>query len=244
MSKDIFRFRHFDLRQQQSAHKMGTDSMLLGAWADPSGAVNILDIGTGTGVLALMLAQKNQEALIDALEPDPLSAAEASENFSASPWSFRLNCFQEPVQDFAREGHLHYDFIICNPPYFVEINTQKGHNPQQTEERRRKARTTESLSYEALVEAVGLLLVSYGTFCTVLPWRESAVFEEAAKKKGLFLVKKTEISSYGNDAPIRNLLLFGKQRANTETEKFYIYEKDGQWSRKYIDLTRNFHLAL
>ncbi len=242
MSKP-FRFRQFELKQEKAAHKLGTDSLVLGAWAGREEAMNILDIGTGTGVLALMMAQKHPEALVDALEPDELSAEEADQNFEASPWAYRLTCYRQRLQDFAREETLHYDLIISNPPYFDPIVTDKGNNGQWPQKRRKDARTTEALSFTELLEGVGRLLVSYGSFFVVLPLEQEASFLMLAGEHHFFLAKRLLLSHQYGQNPVRVLLEWKKTETTvTVEETLAIWEKEGVRTKEYLSLTADFHL--
>ncbi len=205
MSK-TFRFKEFELKQAHSAHRFGTDSMVLGAWAEQEEAMNILDIGTGTGVLALMMAQKHPDALVDAVEMDAASAAEAEANFEASPWGYRLTCYPQRFQDFWQGETLHYDLIICNPPYFEPINKVKGNNEQQPEERREQARLQSSLSLEDLMDGVSRLLVKYGRFYIVLPLPEAEKLTAIALEKGLHLAKRLQLKHDAESPVFRHCL--------------------------------------
>jgi len=119
MPNTWFRFKQFTIEQEHAAMKVGTDGVLLGAWASAPGAGSrVLDIGTGTGLIALMMAQRTKDAAVDALEIDPSSASQAKENFQNSPWKKRLRCFPSSFQDFSSQCRKQYDLIVCNPPFF------------------------------------------------------------------------------------------------------------------------------
>ncbi|TNE79958.1 MAG: methyltransferase domain-containing protein [Bacteroidetes bacterium] len=237
-----FRFKEFELRQEQAAHRFGTDSMVLGAWAEQEEAMNILDIGTGTGVLALMMAQKHPDALVDAVEMDTASAAEAEFNFEASPWGYRLTCYPQRFQDFWQGETLHYDLIICNPPYFEPINKAKGNNEQLPEERREQARLQNTLSLEELLDGVSRLLVKYGRFYTVLPLNEAEKLTALAKEKGLYLTERLNLRHDANSPDFRQCLCFSKLESELKENTLTIYETDQSWTPEYKALTAAFHL--
>lgn len=221
---------------------MSTDSMLLGALAYQADAMNILDIGCGTGVLALMMAQKHPEAMVDAVEIDWDSAEEANKNFEHSPFSYRLTCYHQSVQDFAADDTLHYDLIVCNPPYFEAINPNKGNNLEWPAENRLDARTQSSLSYSALFEIVQRLMVQYGSFYMVAPFEHYAQLVSIAKEQNLYLVKKFPIAHHVDSFPNRIVLCFKKEPESWVEEDIFLFEPDGTRSADYKKLTEAFHL--
>lgn len=220
---------------------MSTDSMILGAVAEHEGAMNILDIGTGTGVLALMMAQKHPEALIDAIEIDSESAAEARINFANSPWDYRLNCYAESLQDFVRDETLHYDLILSNPPYFESIATQKGNNTEWPEEKRLAARTHSALSFEELLDGVQRVLVTYGRFYVTLPVQAESLFIQLALEKKLFLFYRLGLR-HTMDSEINRLILgFRKSRQDLIKNVLVLRDSEGNWTADYRALTKEFH---
>jgi len=238
----LFRFKQFELRQDRAAHKMGTDAMLLGAWARFPDAMNILDIGTGTGVLALMMAQKHEEAIVDAVEIDSKSAEEATFNFEQSPWSYRLSVYAEGIQQFCADETLHYDLIVCNPPFFEPVNKSKGNNDQHGSLEREQARQTKSLSFDNLLENVQKVLVKFGQFYTVLPIQEATRFTTLAEMHGLALIRRMSVYDREGTAAIRQLLCFSKQAENLIEEELAIYNDQREWTTAYKLLTADFHL--
>lgn len=220
---------------------MSTDSMVLGAVAGLEGAMNILDIGTGTGVMALMMAQKHPEALVDAVEIDTDSASEAKENFENSPWSYRLSCYPESFQAFIRDETLHYDLIVTNPPYFEEISTQKGGNKEWPDAKRLTARTFSALSFDALVEGVSRVLVSYGRFYVILPIQAENIFVEKALAKNLFLFYRIKLQHDAGSEIHRLILGFQKTTAEWSENVLVLRDKEGNWTDAYKALTKEFH---
>lgn len=220
---------------------MSTDSMVLGAVAELEGAMNILDIGTGTGVLALMMAQKHPEALIDAVEIDLDSASEARENFDGSPWDYRLNCYAESFHDFIRDETLHYDLIVSNPPYFEAISTEKGNNKEWPEERRRDARTRSSLTFDGLLEGVARVLVSYGRFYVILPNQAVEAFIQEAFGMNIFLFYRLNVQHDAGSEIHRVILGFHKTVGEMSKKVLILRDANGNWTKAYEDLTSDFH---
>ena len=158
MANDYFQFKQFTIRQEKCAMKVGTDGVLLGAWADVTQARRLLDIGTGTGLIAIMAAQRNPELIIDAIEIDPAAFEQARENANNTPWRERIHIFQGKVQTFAPA--YKYDTIVCNPPFF--INSTK--NPALN---RTLARHCETLSHEDILQVSYHLLLPEGKLCVI-----------------------------------------------------------------------------
>lgn len=233
---EIFKFKQFDLDQEGCAMKMGTDAMLLGSLAQPHDAQNILDIGTGTGVLSLMLAQRCPDAIIDAVEVERKAAKCALRNFTNSQWDYKLTLYNEPIQEYTNIDVILYEYIICNPPYFEPSPT--------TREDRVSARSTVSLTHEALVYHADKLLDGRGVFGVILPEQECKKFIELATETGLSLKREVQVSSFANSATIRRVMEFSKQAVNsTVQEHMYIYNIDKSWSAEYTQLTKDFHLV-
>ncbi len=169
--------------------KIGTDGVLLGAWANIAQASSILDIGTGTGLLALMAAQRNTKALIDAVEIDTDAQNQAKHNFGQSPWTNRLTLFPYALQDYLHHSPPHhYDSIICNPPYYP----QDKHSFIQ-DQARRQARSTISLDFSTLLRAAQQLLKPSGNFSLILPQQEAVIFLEVAQTQNWWLAQKVAV---------------------------------------------------
>jgi tRNA1Val (adenine37-N6)-methyltransferase len=237
MPKDHFQFKQFTIRQDRCLMKVGTDGVLLGAWADVRGARTILDIGAGTGLIALMLAQRAPEALIDAVELDPGSAEQAAENIAASPWSGRVRVFSLPIQDFAPpEGRL-YDLIVSNPPFFA--GALKSPKPG-----RNQVRHGETLSFSALLLSAGRLLSPQGRFSLILPYAEAKTFQELAVHYHLFTSRVCEVHSRFGKPVERVLMELGRTPAPLVREPALCLQGDGAGGRSgdYGALTEGFYL--
>ena len=173
---DYFHFKKFSVRHDRSGMKVGTDGALLGAWTDVRQATQLLDIGTGTGVIALMLAQRASESVtIDAVEIDDQAYADAQENIAASPWHDRINLHHASIQSF--HTTTKFDLIVTNPPYF-----QKSYKPPTTQ--RETARHTEQLTYDEILNTTEKLLTPNGRLTLILPYTEGLQFSELDDKHG------------------------------------------------------------
>src|SRR5690242_10504161 len=189
MPNDYCQFKQFLIKQDKCAMKVCTDACLFGAFAAnclPITAHRLLDIGTGTGLLALMLAQKNENVKIDAVEIDEAAAQQAKENFDNSPWEERLNVYHTSIQQFINSTQNKYDVIICNPPFFE--NDLKSENKQ-----RNLALHSDALSLEELVSVVDELLKEEGNFFCLLPYHRTKYFEELLLKYKLCVKEKVFI---------------------------------------------------
>ena len=183
MSQDFFRFRQFIVRQESTAMKVGEDSVLLGAWVCVDGAVRILDVGAGTGLLALMMAQRYPDALIDAVEIDCEAHQQAIENVEESKWSDRIRVICDDFILFAEQCPSRYNLIISNPPYFTA-------SLKPVDTKRKVARHNDSLPHAGLLSGSAKLLAPEGILAVVLPTTEALMFIEQAAKYDM-LVKRT-----------------------------------------------------
>ncbi len=236
MANNYFQFKQFTIHQEKSAMKVGTDGVLLGAWADCQKAAQILDIGTGTGLIAIMLAQRS-DAIIDAVELENNAACEAELNASACKWKNRIIVCNKSIQQFAAITNKKYDLIVSNPPYFTQ--SQKTNN-----EARNFARHNDSLSVSDLFNAVDKLLAENGSFSLIIPTEALPLFLENAKSIGLTCYKKLWIWPTPEIKPKRILLSFSKQNINLK-EHNLIIETTGRhrYSSEYKNLTKDFYLA-
>ena len=193
-----FHFKQFTISQHGSTHKVGTDGVLLGAWVDVTNKKNILDIGTGSGVIALMLAQRtSSEALIDAVEIQPEDAQQARENVQRSPWAERIRVHQTSIQEF--QSHQKFDLIVSNPPFFVNSWLPPT-------EKRATVRHTQNLNFDELLQAVLKFISADGVFAIVLPFTEALQFIKKAESNHLYNVRRCEFSSRPHK-PVERLLL-------------------------------------
>ncbi len=233
-----FKFKKFTINQDKCTMKIGTDGVLLGAWADLSGARKILDVGTGTGVIAVMLGQRSPEATIHAVEIHKDSFEQAKENFAQSPWAERLQVFHTSVQDFADEHPESYDLIVSNPPFFTGGTFSHNHN-------RTNVRHAVKLPHGDLLHAVRDLLTPKGKFCVVLPLIEGLRFQERAGNYNLYCNKLTEVRPKSGK-PVERLLLQFEREEKSKVKNTLTIQKSKQndWTKQYTDLTGDFYLNM
>jgi len=233
MQEQTFRFKSFSVKQGQCAMKVNTDGVLLGAWADVTQAKNILDIGTGTGAIALMTAQRNQHAEIDAIDIDETAYLQAKDNFANSPWSDRLHAYHSSLQDFSTDKK--YDLIISNPPYF--INDYKADDHQKN-----IARHSISLSYQDLIEGIHTLLSDKGKACLVLPVFNVTSLGLIANQANLYLTRCADVVAVEGKAPYLALIQLTREGKTFSKETIIIQDKAGHFRSEYKSLTADFYL--
>lgn len=236
MANSWFQFKQFKVDQGRTAMKVGTDGVLLGAWTNVYGANHILDVGTGTGLIALMLAQRTENALITAIDIDTNAAIQASENVVASPWAERITVSSADFNDFCKDKQCMFDLIVSNPPYFKQSLQSPGKS-------RTLARHDQSLSHESLINHALRLLNEEGRLSVILPYVEGSVFIALAASKGLFCIRKTNVLPTPTSDVKRLLLEFSREQSKMMEDNLVI-EEGGRhaYSKEYLDLTRDFYL--
>jgi tRNA1Val (adenine37-N6)-methyltransferase len=238
-----FKFKQFTINQDRCAMKVGTDGVLLGAWADISHhPFSVLDIGAGTGLIALMMAQKSDAVpiaieIIDALEIDEDAYEQCVENFEASIWGNRLFCYHAGLDEFVEEIDDKYDLIISNPPFYSE-NTQSG------DKQRDIARSNFSLPFEELLEGVSILLSDEGKFNVIIPFKEEEKFITIASSFNLFPNRITQVKGSLTSEIKRSLLEFSFNEKSFTTSLLIIEKERHQYTNEYIDLTKDFYLKM
>lgn len=235
----MFQFKQFTIQQDKCAMKVGTDGVLLGAWAPiEHKPFSILDIGAGTGLIALMLAQRSHAEQIDGIEIDDDAYEQAVENFEESPWGDRLFCYHAGLDEFMEEPEDEYDLIVSNPPFYTD-----GYFSD--DEQRNTARFTESLPFEDLVEASSILLSETGVLAVIVPFKEEEKFIALAAEEGLFPFKITRVKGTPVTEIKRSLMAFSFNEAAALTEDELIIETARhQYTDGYISLTKDFYLKM
>ena len=221
--------------------KIGTDGILLGAWCSLKDNTNkILDIGSGTGVISLMLAQRFNNTTIDSVEIENNAYEQSVENFERSVWADRLFCFHSAFQDFAKErkedGEI-YDLIISNPPFYTD-------NVKNNNRARNKARSTSFLSFVELISGVSKILSNQGEFTTIIPFKEEAKFIEISKQNNLFLNKICRVKGNNNSDIKRSLLTFSFYKKQLDENNLIIETSRHLYTDEYINLTKNFYIKM
>ena len=233
-----FSFKNFAVQQDKCAMKIGTDGVLLGAWCPiDNNPFSVLDIGAGTGILSLMLAQRSNAAQIDAIEIDENAFEQCVENFENSPWSDRLFCFHAGLDEFIDEPEDEYDIIISNPPFYTE-------DYKTDNEQRDLARFADALPFENLVEAANLLLSENGIFAVIIPHKEEETFIALAKEWDLFPCKITRVKGTPTTEIKRSLLAFSRVKKESFIDELIIETARHQYTEEYISLTKDFYLKM
>ena len=232
MGQDTFHFRQFSVCHRHCAMKVGTDGVLLGALAAVRGS-SALDIGTGSGLVALMLAQRSPQIRVAAIDIDSGAVNQAADNFRASPWPSRLTALQADVVSY--EPALPFDTVVCNPPYYE-------HSPAAGSETRQKARVADRLTHEQLAVAVGRLLAPDGCFSVILPYDDTGRFAWLCWQNGLFLRRRVDVCTKYGKPYKRSVLVFERISGELHVESLCLMNGDGTRSEAYGSLTEAFYL--
>jgi len=231
----MFQFKQFTINQDRCAMKVGTDGVLLGAWCPiDNNPFSVLDIGAGTGILSLMLAQRSSAEQIDAIEIDENAYEQCVENFESSPWGDRLFCFHAGLDEFIEDPEDQYDVIISNPPFYIE--DYKTENEQ-----RDLARFQDALPFEDLVEAANLLLSENGIFAVIIPFKEEEKFITLANHFDLYPFKLTRVKGTPTSEIKRSLLAFSRAIKDLVIDELIIETARHQYTEDYIALTKDFY---
>lgn len=235
MPNPYFRFKQFTVFHDQCAMKVNTDGCLLGGWASSTSPKKILDIGAGSGVIALMLAQKYPEAQVEGVEIEAVCAAQCTSNFARSPFADRLKCHNIAIQHV--KTNARYDLIVSNPPYFLN-------DTPSAEKTRHQARHQIGLSLDELFRAVAQLLAQNGTFCVILPYhlRQHAI--DFASPNGLVLNEEVTLKPLPEKQPNRALLSFSFQSGTLKSDAIAIETKRGQYSPRVTTWLKPYYLNL
>jgi len=234
MPNSYFRFKQFTIQQDRSVMKVCTDSCILGAWTAKRlhEAKRMLDIGTGTGLLPIMLAQ-NSNAIIDCIELDHDSFKQAEENIQKSPWSERIHIIEGDARHYSFQTK--YDFIITNPPFYES----DLHSPEQ---KKNKAKHEESLSLDELISAIRSCLVNDGAFSILLPFHRSEYFEKLALANGFFLQEKLTVRQTPAHTAFRSISLYvTKKPAEVILNELIIKNEEGKNSSEFAELMKDYY---
>ena len=231
-SNSYFQFKQFVVNQEDCAMKVGTDGVLLGAWFDFKENGSVLDIGTGTGLIALMAAQRGADSVV-AVEIDEKAARQAAENVAASKWKDIVTVVHSDIACFSDDKR--FDAVACNPPFFRD-------SLRSPDSVRSQARHNDTLSYEKLAEVVICLLSDSGLFSLVLPYDMADTFISVAAKNGLYLCKRTNVVTRKGNLPKRVLLSLCKQVKVCVTDELVMFDELNNETSEYISIVRDFYL--
>jgi tRNA1Val (adenine37-N6)-methyltransferase len=229
-----FRFKQFSLEDDKSTMKVGTDAVLLGAWVNTKSAASILDIGTGCGVIALMMAQRSRAKIV-AIDIDAESARQAESNFKGSPWKERLESIHISLEDFAGNSSPQFDLIVSNPPYF--LNALKPNSLKK-----KLSRHIDPDSFAAYIKHASGLLHKNGRLSMINPVSESAYILSEAMRQGLYPQRRSTVIARQGKAPGLVMIELGREQCIVEDSKIVILDGKGQFTSGYKELTRDFYL--
>ncbi|MGG5210704.1 tRNA1(Val) (adenine(37)-N6)-methyltransferase [Chryseobacterium sp. MIQD13] len=225
-----FTFKYFEIQQSKDVFRVGTDGVLLGALADVEKASEVLEIGTGTGLISLMLAQRNSNASFLGIDINEEAVLLTKMNFEHSPFHSRLENIHQDLKTFKTEKK--FDLIVSNPPYFEESESDKD----------KLARQTIELNFQQLIEASARLLSGYGILSVIIPVEAGSNFIAIALENRLFLKRKINIRGIENSKTKRLVLEFSFTEEAVQESDFVIEKSPRQYSDQYLELTNEFHV--
>lgn len=245
MTNKVFHFKQFKIDQDQCAMKVGTDGVLLGAWTSiEKNPFSILDIGAGTGIITLMLAQRSHAEIIDAIEINDDAYEQCVNNFEQSPWGDRLFCYHAALEEFTEElleegleNDDKYDLIVSNPPFYSE-DYKSDNNARDL------ARFQDALPFNHLINCASKLLSENGCFCVIIPFKEEVRFIDLAKQYNLFTNKILHVKGNKTSEVKRSLIELSFHESETLIEKLTIEISRHQYTQDYINLTKDFYLKM
>ncbi|MDR2928069.1 MAG: methyltransferase [Cytophagaceae bacterium] len=239
MSENRFQFKQFAIHQDKAAMKVGTDGVLLGAWTKTDDANRVLDVGTGTGLIALMIAQRNPQSLIDAIDVESSAYLQAKENIALSAWANRIEVHHITFQQFATTACKKFDLVVTNPPFFV--NSHKALNKARS-----CARHNDMLPVDAILDGCIAVLNTNGTIAIILPFAQYDDFKARATAKGFFEARRLTVTPVPNKLPVRILSQWQLYKPLRSEIQELVIEKYGRhlYSEEYIALTKEFYLKM
>lgn len=236
MSNTYFQFKQFTIKHDKCAMKVGTDGVLLGAWIQAKNYRNILDVGTGSGLIALMLAQKSN-ALIDAIDIDDDACLQATENVQMSPFSQRINVYHESFAQYAEHCEKIYELIASNPPFFID-------SLKCPDKKRNTARHSDALNAIDLIKNCYHILAPEGRLALILPYEQLDLILKAAIDCKLYTCRRTDIIPHPNANPKRFLIELSPTYHIPTYNNLTIEHEHNQYTEEYKMLTRDFYLKM
>ena len=233
-----FKFKQFSVKQNRCAMKIGTDGVLLGAWTPvKNNPFSILDVGAGTGILSLMMAQRSYAEQIEAIEIDDDAYEQCAENFESSPWNDRLFCYHASLLEFVEEVEDAFDLIICNPPFYSE--------DYKTDNKSRDlARFNDAMPFKHIIYGVAHLLAEDGIFSIIIPKKEESEFIELASTIGLHPQRILHVKGNPDSDIKRSLIEFSYSKKDVEISELIIETSRHNYTEDYINLTKDFYLKM
>ncbi|MCB0465742.1 MAG: methyltransferase [Aequorivita sp.] len=233
-----FKFKQFTIEQDRCAMKIGTDGVLLGAWVSiKNNPFSILDIGTGTGIIALQLAQRSKAEMVDAIEIDGNAYEQCVDNFENSPWGARLFCYHASLEEFVEEIDEKYELIISNPPFYSE-------DYKTSNESRDVARFNDALAFDELIESASQLLSDEGIFAVIIPRKEEENFIKMASEVNLFPKRICRVRGTISSDEKRSMLEFSFEKISMEIENLIIETSRHHYTEDYKNLVQDFYLKM
>ncbi|MFK7000784.1 tRNA1(Val) (adenine(37)-N6)-methyltransferase [Flavobacterium oreochromis] len=234
----MFEFKQFRIKQDRCAMKVGTDGVLLGAWTPIfNNPYSILDIGSGTGLIALMLAQRSKAEQIDALEIDDDAYEQCVDNFEHSRWNDRLYCYHAGLDEFVDEVDEEYDLIVSNPPFYTT-------DYKSNEESRDRARFEDALPFEELIEAADFFLSDHGIFSLIIPFSEESKIKTLCLERSLYPLQITRVKGTPKSEIKRSLIAFTRIEQEPIIDELIIEYSRHNYTEKYSQLTQDFYLKM
>lgn len=231
---EVFKFKQFEIDQSGCAMKINTDGVLLGALTNDDQPKSILDIGTGTGVVAMMLAQRFGDAIIEAVEIDDAAAETAAKNFAGSPFAERLCIYADSFEShFQNNPDKRYDLIVSNPPFHIRSLESPG-------EKRKIAKHADEGFFERLVSSIAVHLSESGSCRMILPLQTSALVQDLAHNKDLYLNQVINIHSYTDSAAHRQIISLSRNKTISNENRFVIYDELKKYSEGYVAALKDF----
>lgn len=235
---EAFKFKQFTIEQDRCAMKIGTDGVLLGAWVSlKNDPIAILDIGSGTGIIALQLAQRSNAEIIDAIEIDANAYEQCVDNFENSPWGDRLFCYHASLDEFVEEVDDKFDLIISNPPFYSEDYKSDNEN-------RDLARFNDALPFDELIESASMLLSDEGVFSVIIPRKEEEYFIKMASEVNLFPTRICRVRGTISTEEKRSMLEFSFDKSNPKMENLVIEISRHNYTEDYQGLVKDFYLKM
>lgn len=242
-----FKFKQFSVEQNRCAMKIGTDGVLLGAWVSvKSNPFSILDIGAGTGIIALQLAQRSNAEMVDAIEIDENAFEQCVDNFENSPWGDRLFCYHASLEEFVEEIEDKYDLIISNPPFYSPP-LPAAFPPKEEKvisDSRKLARFNDALPFDELIESASLLLSDEGIFAVIIPRKEEEKFIKMASEVNLFPNRICRVRGTETSEEKRSMLEFSFEKISPKIENIVIEISRHNYTEDYKNLVQDFYMAL